>query len=154
MTPAVNVAKKRKIEYTLHAYDHDPKSPSYGEEAAEKLGLPKERVFKTLVVSLSDNTLAVGVVPVNTMLNMKNIAKALGAKKAAMADPADVQRATGYILGGVSPLGQKKRLKTIIHATAADYSTIFVSAGQRGLDIELAPDDLRKLVNGIFADIC
>ena len=154
MTPGVNFVKKHKINYTLHTYDHDPQSPSYGEEAAEKLGLPKERVFKTLVVSLSDNTLAVGVVPVSEMLNMKNIAKALGVKKAAMADPADVQRSTGYILGGVSPLGQKKRLKTVIHVSARGYPTIFVSAGQRGLDIELDPDDLRKLVNGIFADIC
>ena len=154
MTPGINVAKKHKIDYTVHAYEHDPASPSYGAEAAEKMGVPDERVFKTLVVNLSDNTLAVGVVPVCSMLNMKRIAKALGVKKAAMADGADVERSTGYVLGGVSPLGQKKQLKTIIDSSAIDYDTIFVSAGRRGLEIELNPIDLLKLVNGAFADIC
>jgi Cys-tRNA(Pro)/Cys-tRNA(Cys) deacylase len=116
--------------------------------------VPADRVFKTLVVSLDNKELAVGVVPVSSMLSMKRIAKAVGAKKAAMAAQADVERATGYVLGGVSPLGQKKRLKTIIDASAKNYSTIYVSAGRRGLEIELSPEDLGKLVNGIFADIC
>lgn len=154
MTPGIKVAQKHKINYTLHEYAHDPACPSYGAEAAEKLGLPQERVFKTLVVSLSDNTLAVGVVPVCAMLNMKRIAKALGVKKAAMADPAEVERSTGYVLGGVCPLGQKKRLRTVIDSSAGDYATIFVSAGRRGLEIELNPADLRAMVNGVFAEIC
>lgn len=154
MTPGINVAKKHKIDYRIHEYAHDPTGPSYGTEAAEKLGIPDKRVFKTLVVSLSDNTFAVGVVPVCSMLNMKRMARTLGVKKAAMADPADVQRATGYVLGGVSPLGQKKRLKTVIDSSASDHATIFVSAGRRGLEIELSPADLGKLVGGVFADIC
>ena len=154
MTPGIKVAKKHKIDYTVHAYAHDSTSPSYGSEAAEKLSVPEDRVFKTLVVILPDNTLAVGVVPVCSMLNMKRMAKALGAKKAAMAKPPDVERSTGYVLGGVSPLGQKKRLKTIIDSSAINHPTIFVSAGRRGLEIELNPQDLQKLVGGIVADIC
>ena len=154
MTPAINLAKKNKIPHTVHEYVHNPSTDSYGLEAAEKMGVPADRVFKTLVVDLDNKELAVGVVPVSSMLSMKLIAKATGAKKAAMAAQAEVERATGYVLGGVSPLGQKKRLKTVIHATAKNYSTIYVSAGRRGLEIELSPDDLGKLVNGIFADIC
>ena len=129
MTPAINVAKKHKIDYVVHEYAHDPAHPSYGTEAAEKLGLPENRCFKTLVVSLADNSLAVGVVPVCSKLTMKRIAKALGVKKAAMADRADVERATGYVLGGVSPLGQKKRLKTVIDSSAKDHSTILSARG-------------------------
>ncbi len=153
MTPGINVAKKNKIKHTIHEYDHDPASESYGTEAAQKLGLPEERVFKTLVVALDGQVLAVGVVPVCSMLNMKLMAKAAGSKKAAMAEKAAVERATGYVLGGVSPLGQKKRLPTIIDASAKSFSTIYVSAGRRGLEIELAPEDLRHLVNGTFAAI-
>jgi len=153
MTPGINVAKKNKIKHTIHEYDHDPASESYGSEAAQKLGLPEERVFKTLVVTLDGQALAVGVVPVCSMLNMKLLAKAAGAKKAAMAEKAAVERATGYVLGGVSPLGQKKRLPTIIDASAEHFPTIYVSAGRRGLEIELAPEDLRRLVNGTFAAI-
>jgi Cys-tRNA(Pro)/Cys-tRNA(Cys) deacylase len=154
MTPGIKIAKKNRIDYVLHEYNHDSSRPSYGAEAAEKLGMPAERVFKTLVVSLADKTLAVGVVPVCCMLNMKRIARALGAKKAAMASGTDVERSTGYVLGGVSPLGQKKRLRTVIHSSAKDYATIFVSAGRRGVEIELSPTDLMRLVGGIFADIC
>jgi len=153
MTPGINVAKKNKIKHTIHEYDHDPSTESYGTEAAQKLSLPEERVFKTLVVALDGKALAVGVVPVCSMLNMKLLAKATGAKKAAMAEKAAVERATGYVLGGVSPLGQKKRLPTIIDVSAENFSTIFVSAGRRGLEIELAPEDLRRLVNGTFAAI-
>jgi Cys-tRNA(Pro)/Cys-tRNA(Cys) deacylase len=104
-------------------------------------------------LTLDNKELAVGVVPVSSMLNMKSMAKAIGAKKAAMAAQADVERATGYVLGGVSPLGQKKRLKTVIDASAQNYSTIYVSAGRRGLEIELDPNDLAKLVNGAFSEI-
>jgi Cys-tRNA(Pro)/Cys-tRNA(Cys) deacylase len=154
MTPGIKIAKTHKIDYRLHEYAHDPNSPSYGAEAADKLGVPEERVFKTLVVSLSDRTFAVGVVPVCSKLNMKRIAKSLGVKKAAMADRADVERSTGYVLGGVSPLGQKKRLKTVIDSSATDHATIFVSAGRRGLQMELCPLDLGKLVDGMFAAIC
>ena len=153
MTPAINLARKKQIPHRVHEYMHDSSSESYGLEAADKLGVPADRVFKTLVVSLDNKQLAVGVIPVSSMLSMKLIARAASAKKAAMAAQADVERATGYVLGGVSPLGQKKRLKTIIDASAKKYSTIYVSAGRRGLEIELSPEDLGKLVNGTFADI-
>lgn len=153
MTPAINLAKKQKVDHKVHEYSHDPASESYGTEAAEKLGLPPERVFKTLVVQLEGKGLAVGVIPVSAMLSMKQIAKTLGAKKAAMAAKADVERSTGYVLGGVSPLGQKKRLPTVIDQSACQHESIFVSAGRRGLEIELKPDALRALVNGVFADI-
>lgn len=154
MTPGILLAKKHKIPHTVHEYTHDPASESYGTEAAEKLGVPEARVFKTLVVSLDNKELAVGVVPVSAMLSMKLMAKAAGAKKAAMADKTDVERATGYVLGGVSPLGQKKRLRTLIDASANQFPTIYVSAGRRGLEIELSPEDLRTLVNGAFAELC
>ena len=153
MTPGIKVVTKNKIEHTLHEYHHDPSIASYGAEAARKLGIPEDRVFKTLVVLLDGQDLAVGVVPVCSMLNMKLMAKATGAKKAAMAEKAVVERTTGYVLGGVSPLGQKKRLPIIIDASAQHFSTIFVSAGRRGLEIELDPEQLRRLVNGTFAII-
>lgn len=154
MTPAINLAKKQKITHKIHEYNHDPAHESYGLEAAEKLGIPPEQVFKTLVVSADNGALLVGVLPVSAMLSMKLIAKAAGVKKTVMANPSDVERATGYVLGGVSPLGQKKRLKTVIDASAQNFSTIYVSAGRRGLEIELNPEDLRKLVNGMFAPLC
>lgn len=154
MTPGINIVKKHKIPHTVHPYTHDPSSPSYGEEAAEKLGIPKKRVFKTLVVRLDNQELAVGILPVSDMLNMKLIAKALGVKKAIMATQNDVERSTGYVLGGVSPLGQKKPLRTIIDASATNHTTIFVSAGRRGLEIELEPEALKKLTGGEFSDIC
>ena len=154
MTPGINVAKKNKVPHTIHEYSHDESSESYGLEAAEKMGVPEERVFKTLVVSLDNRELVVGVIPVSSMLSMKLIAKAAGAKKAAMADKSDVERSTGYVLGGVSPLGQKKRLKTIIDSSANNYPTVYVSAGRRGLEIELSPDDLTKLTSGVLAEIC
>jgi Cys-tRNA(Pro)/Cys-tRNA(Cys) deacylase len=153
MTPAINLAKKHKITYKVHEYTHDPLVHSYGLEASIKLGVEEARVFKTLVVMLQDNTLAVAVIPVSTMLNMKQMAKAMSAKKCAMADKADVLRSTGYILGGVSPLGQKKLLKTVLDVSAQEFETIFISGGQRGLDIELNPFDLQKLTNATFADI-
>ena len=154
MTPGINVARQNKIVHRVHEYTHDASSESYGLEAADKLGVPGAQVFKTLVVALDSKELAVGVIPVSSMLSMKLIAKAAGAKKAAMADPADVERSTGCVLGGVSPLGQKKRLKTIIDSSAEKFATIYVSAGRRGLEIELSPMDLKKLTNGVFAEIC
>ena len=154
MTPGINAAKKAKIVYKVHAYPHDPSSESYGTEAAEKMGVPEARVFKTLVVSLDNKELAVGVVPVSSMLSMKLIARAAGAKKAGMAAKIDAERSTGYVLGGISPLGQKKRLQTIIDASAENFSTVYVSAGRRGLEIELGPGDLKMLTHGVFAEIC
>jgi Cys-tRNA(Pro)/Cys-tRNA(Cys) deacylase len=154
MTPAIDVAKKNKVSHTIHEYSHDESSGSYGLEAADKMGVPGERVFKTLVVSVDNRELVVGVIPVSSMLSMKLIAKAVGAKKAAMADKSDVERSTGYVLGGVSPLGQRKRLKTIIDSSAKNYPTVYVSAGRRGLEIELSPDDLAKLTRGKLAEIC
>ncbi len=154
MTPAIDAARKTKISHRIHEYSHDESSESYGREAAEKLGVPEARVFKTLVVAVDNKELVVGVIPVSSMLSMKRIAKAAGAKKAAMADKSDVERSTGYVLGGVSPLGQKKRLKTIIDSSAANYATVYVSAGRRGLEIELSPEDLAKLTRGALAEIC
>lgn len=153
MTPAVNQAKKAGVTYQIHEYSHDAQQSSYGEEAAEKLGIATARVFKTLVVQLDSGGLAVGIVPVSGMLNLKQLAKAAGAKKAAMADAKDVERATGYVLGGVSPLGQKKRLPTFIDASAEGFDTIFISAGRRGLEIELAAGVLARLTNGRFAPL-
>ncbi len=154
MTPAINYLKKHKIEHKFYQYQHDPSYKSYGLEAVQKLNLPEEKVFKTLIVVLDNKELAVGILPVALQLNMKKIAKALGAKKASMADKSIVEKATGYILGGVSPLGQKKRLKTVVDTSAKNHSTIFVSAGRRGLEIELTSIDLVKHTNGLFYEIC
>lgn len=153
MTPAINAAKQARVNYTIHEYEHDPAAESYGEEAAEKIGANPAQVFKTLVVSLDGKDLAVGIVPVTAMLGLKQIAKAAGAKKALMADKQLVQRTTGYVLGGVSPLGQKKRLKTFIDQSAENFETIFVSAGKRGLEIELAAADLARLTQARFAPL-
>jgi Cys-tRNA(Pro)/Cys-tRNA(Cys) deacylase len=152
MTPAINAARKAKITYTVHEYEHDPAAPSFGVEAAEKLGVPPERVFKTLVVD-AGGSLAVAVVPVLLMLDLKAAAKALKTKKATMAEVKAVERTTGYVVGGVSPLGQKKRLPTVIDASAQDCGTMFVSGGRRGLDIELSPADLAALTGATFAPV-
>lgn len=141
-TPAIVAAEKAGIRFTLHEYAHDPKAASYGLEAAEKLGLDPARVFKTLVVSV-DGTLTVVMVPVEAQVDLR----ALG-KRAAMADPKLAERTTGYVTGGISPLGQRKRLPTILDESALAYETIHVSAGRRGLEIELAPADLLALTGG------
>lgn len=154
MTPAVNIAKKAKIDYILHSYTHDPASASYGEEASEKLGISSDRVFKTLVAQIDSRELVVAVIPVSSMLSMKQIAKAAGGKKAQMAVGADVERSSGYILGGVSPLGQKKRLRTFIDETAQSFPMIYVSAGRRGLEIELSPNDLVKITDARMVALC
>jgi Cys-tRNA(Pro)/Cys-tRNA(Cys) deacylase len=153
MTPAINEAKKKKIVYKVHQYSHEPGHDSYGKEAAEKLGIAEERVYKTLVVQLDKGSLTVAIIPVSSMLSMKQIAKAVGAKKAVMAEKDLVQKTTGYVLGGVSPLGQKKRLVTVIDSSAQDFPTIFVSAGRRGLEIELKPAGLAALTTATFAEI-
>jgi len=147
MTPAIKLLKKHRIPHQLHEYTHDPGADSYGLEAAEKLGLEPQRVYKTLVLCLDDGTLVVAVLPVNKQLIMKRLAKAVGAKKATMADPKAVERSSGYVLGGVSPLGQKKRLKTIIDTDASMHETIFISAGRRGLELELSPVTLSRLLS-------
>ena len=151
MTPAIQLAKKAGINFYVHEYTHDPGHESYGLEAAQKMGVSPEQVFKTLVVALDTKVLAVAIVPVDRQLSMKQIARAAGARKATMAAAADVQRSTGYVLGGVSPLAQKKRLATFIDESARQFDAVFVSAGRRGLEIELKPEDLCQLTSGKFA---
>ncbi|WP_299568815.1 Cys-tRNA(Pro) deacylase [uncultured Shewanella sp.] len=153
MTPAINLVKKHRIEYEVLAYEHDANAESFGDEAVAKLGLPAEQVFKTLVVMLDTKELVVAVIPVNKKLNLKLMAKAAFAKKSVMADKLLVEKTTGYVLGGVSPLGQKKRLRTIIDLSAQAFMTMYVSAGKRGLDIGLSPVALCSLTQGRFADV-
>ncbi|MGE8113386.1 MULTISPECIES: Cys-tRNA(Pro) deacylase [Pseudomonas] len=153
MTPALDLLKKARAEHRVHSYEHDPKSASYGLEAAEKLGLEPQQVFKTLLASSEKGELLVAVVPVVGTLDLKALAHAAGVKKCEMADPAVAQRATGYLVGGISPLGQKKRLRTFIDDSAQDYATIHVSAGRRGLEVELAAAVLAEHTQGAFAAI-
>ena len=143
MTPALDLLKKHRAEHRVHSYEHDPKSASYGLEAAEKLGLDPQQVFKTLLASSEKGELLVAVVPVVGTLDLKALAHAAGVKKCEMADPAAAQRATGYLVGGISPLGQKKRLRTFIDESAQGFPTIHVSAGRRGLEVELSPPPSR-----------
>jgi Cys-tRNA(Pro)/Cys-tRNA(Cys) deacylase len=154
MTPAISVLKKKKIRYALHKYAHDPKSTAYGKEAAEQLGLSETRIFKTLVAATDSKQLIVAVLPVSCLLSMKKLAKAVGAKKAEMADKTVVAKSTGYILGGISPLGQKKQLTTFIDESAQKYATVFVSGGRRGLQLEVQPMDLSLLTRADFVDLC
>ena len=139
MTPAVALLDRERVPYTLHAYEHDPAHPSYGLEAVEKLGLDPARVFKTLVASL-DGRLLCCVVPVERQLDLRSLGK-----RARLADPAEAERATGSVVGGTSPLGQRRRLETIVDASALEHETVHVSAGRRGLEIELDPRDLVRL---------
>jgi Cys-tRNA(Pro)/Cys-tRNA(Cys) deacylase len=150
MTPATKTLQAAKVNFKIHEYSHDPSAESYGLEAAEKMGVDAQQVFKTLVVMLDAKDYAVAVLPVSEMLSMKQIAKAAGAKKAVMANKIDVERITGYVLGGVSPVGQKKRLKTVIDESAQHFESIFVSAGRRGMEIELNPQDLKSQTNAQF----
>ena len=153
MTPAIDLLKKAKAEHRIHSYEHDPKSASYGLEAAEKLGLEPARVFKTLLACSEKNELLVAVVPVTGSLDLKALAHAANVKKADMADPAAAQRATGNLVGGISPLGQQTRLRTFIASSAQALPSIFVSAGRRGLEVELAPEVLAEHTAGSFASI-
>lgn len=151
-TPATVALTAAGTVFTVHAYDHDPASPSYGEEAAEALGVSPDRVFKTLVADV-DGELTVAVVPVAGSLDLKALASAVGGKRAAMADPASAERTTGYVRGGISPLGQRKRLRTVLDTSARSHPTICVSAGRRGLEVELSATDLATLTNATFANI-
>lgn len=153
MTPALDLLKKLRAEHRIHSYEHDPKAASYGLEAAEKLGLEPAQVFKTLLASTEKGELLVAVVPVVGTLDLKALATAAKAKKTEMADPAAAQRSTGYLLGGISPLGQKKRLRTFIDVTAQPFATIFVSAGRRGLEVELPAAVLAEHTQAKFAPI-
>jgi len=152
MTPAINLAEKHKITYQVHQYKHDKKAESYGLEATQKLNLNPQQVFKTLVVEV-DKQLVVAILPVTEMLNLKAVASSLKAKKAQMANKNDVLRSTGYVLGGVSPLGQKKPLITLIDESAQAHSDIFVSAGKRGLEIQLAAQDLADILAAKFVKL-
>lgn len=151
-TPATTLLDRQGVGYTVHSYDHDPRNPSYGTEASEALAVQAERLFKTLV-AVVDGRLTVAVVPVAGQLDLKALAAAAGGKRAAMADVAAAERATGYVAGGISPLGQRKRLPVIVDASALDLTTVFCSAGRRGLQIELAPGDLVRAANAVVARI-
>lgn len=151
-TPATVALTQARVPFTVHAYDHDPAAASYGSEAAQALGVADRRVFKTLLADV-DGKLTVAVVPVSGQLDLKALAAAAGGKKAAMADPAAAERATGYVLGGISPLGQRRRLPTVVDESALEHPTVFCSAGKRGLEVELAPSDLVALTGAITAAI-
>ena len=153
MTPATQLLDKQAVAYRLHQYEQATANSDYGIDASEQLGVAPEQVFKTLVAELDSHALVVAIVPVSSRLHMKSLANAAGAKKAFMADRARVEKTTGYVLGGVSPLGQKKALPTFIDTSAQAFDTIFVSGGRRGLEIELAPDDLSALTSARFANL-
>lgn len=151
-TPAMAALAAAGTAFTVHSYEHDPAAASFGEEASCALGVPAERVFKTLVAQV-DAALVVAVVPVSGSLDLKALAAAAGGKRAALADPAAAERATGYVLGGISPLGQRRRLRTVLDVSALGHPTVFVSGGRRGLELELAPGDLAALTGAAVAAI-
>ncbi|HTL42182.1 MAG TPA: Cys-tRNA(Pro) deacylase [Pseudolysinimonas sp.] len=151
-TPATVALRAAGIAFTEHPYDHDPAQTNYGIEAAAALGLDPDRVFKTLLADV-DGRLVVGIVPVTGKLDLKHLAAAIGGKRATMADPAIAERRTGYVVGGISPIGQKTAHPTVLDETAELWDTVFVSGGRRGFDIELAPADLVRITNATVADI-
>ncbi len=160
MTPAIRLLEKLKIAHRVVSYDHDPSAdsygsrfPGYGIEAIEMLGLDPDACGKTLLARLDDGSLVVAVVPVSHQLDLKALAKAAGAKKAAMADPADAERSSGYVVGGISPLGQRKRLRTFVDGLLTEHAEVHVSGGRRGLEVALAPDDLVSATSAIVADV-
>jgi Cys-tRNA(Pro)/Cys-tRNA(Cys) deacylase len=153
MTPAINALQKARVAFQLHEYEHDPGNTAFGDEVVQKLGQEPARVFKTLIATVEGRGLVVGIVPVSASLDLKALAAAVGGKRASMTEVAEAERATGYVAGGISPLGQRKHLATVLDASAAAWSTVFVSGGRRGLQLELAPDDLRRLTGAMLAPI-
>ncbi len=153
MTPAILLLEKQGVDFQVHSYAHNPAVTAFGTEAAQQLGVAPTQIYKTLVVKGATGKLAVALVPVSAQLVLKALANALGTKKVTMADSASVTRSTGYQLGGVSPLAQKQKLETVIDASAFQFATIFVSAGKRGLEIELSPHDLQELSAATIAAI-
>lgn len=151
-TPATAALERAGIPFTPHVYEHHETATNFGEEAAAALGLREEQVFKTLVVSV-DGALAVAIVPVANRLDLKAIAAAVGGKKATLADPALAEKRTGYVVGGISPVGQRTRLRTVVDESALSYPSIFVSGGRRGFDIEVAPADLVRITEATAAPI-
>ncbi|WP_340538715.1 Cys-tRNA(Pro) deacylase [Nocardioides sp. GXZ039] len=151
-TPATVALTRAGVDFVLREYHHDPRAESFGLEAAEALGVDPERVFKTLLAEV-DGALVVGIVPVTGQLDLKALAKAVGGRRASMADPAVAERATGYVVGGISPIGQKRRHPTLLDASALDHETVLVSGGRRGLDLEIAPADLVAVTGATTAEI-
>lgn len=151
-TPATVVLTAAGVTFTQHAYEHDPSARSFGLEAAHVLGLPAEQVFKTLLVDTGAG-LAVAVVPVAGQLDLKAMAAALGVKRVVMADPAVAQRSSGYVVGGISPVGQKRPLPTVVDESADLFEVVYVSGGRRGLDLGLSPADLVRVTDAVVADI-
>lgn len=154
MTPAVAILKQHNAQYIIHQYEHDSANQHYGLEAAEKLGVNVDIVFKTLIVSIDNSQLVVAILPVSAMLNMKLIAKAHGGKKAVMALSTQVEKTTGYVLGGVSPIGQKKQLTTYIDSSIDKFPRVYVSGGKRGLELELSPNILQSLTQATLVNLC
>jgi len=153
MTPAIDLLRDLGIAHTVMEYDHDPTHPSFGDEAVEALGLDRESVFKTLMVTLDDGTTAVGVVPVGAKLDLKAIAAAAGAKRATMTDPAEAQRRTGYVVGGISPFGQKRSAPTFVDEWATALDAVHCSGGRRGLEISVPPSAFAEVLDATFAPI-
>ena len=153
MTPAIEMLKRNKCDFKIHKYDHDPACTNFGDEAVVKLGLDASQVYKTLLVELTPKQLVVCVLPVENQLSLKDVASAFDVKKAVIANKDEAQKVTGYLLGGISPLGQKKLLKTVLDESVNKFETIFISGGKRGLDIEVKPKDLQKLLNSLIYGI-
>lgn len=151
-TPATVALTAAGVDFALHPYDHDPRAESYGLEAAQALGVAPERVLKTLLATL-DGRLVVGIVPVTGQLDLKALARALGGSKAVMAPVADAERATGYVAGGISPFGQRRPHPTAVDSSAGGFDTVYVSAGRRGLDLEVSPTDLIRLTSAVTASL-
>ena len=151
-TPATALLARPGISHSVHRYHHDPRHPSFGQEASDALGVAPERVFKTLVAEV-DGALAVGVVPVASQLDLRALAAAVGGKRAVMADVAAAERATGYVAGGISPLGQRRRLPVVVDSSALAFPTLYCSGGRRGLELELAPADLVRAAHAVVAPI-
>ncbi len=153
MTPAVELLRSLGIEHRIVEYDHDPNHPSFGEEVVERLGVDAEQVFKTLMVTLDDGSHAIGVIPVNTRLDLKAIAAAAGLKNATMTNPAEAERRSGYVVGGISPFGQKRVVPTFVDEWALAADEIYCSAGRRGVEIVIAPDVFREALGAVYVAI-